>query len=307
MPLHKWQIRRRARSSTSSSSGPSACPARRLDALQLRKLQRLVQHAYVHVPYYRDAIGEAGVHPEDIRSLEDIARLPLLSKDDVRQAPLLRPLRRQPSQARDAEDRDERLDRRAVRDVRRPLPARDALRDDAARARVDRLAVRRPPGSSLAPDARHDRRHRSFASGSTRGSCAVCSCRRSSCRRRSLEQYVAKIRKHRPVLLDGYAESLNFLATYLRSDGGDGLASRPRPMMSSAQTLPDERARADRASLGRAGLRQVRQPRVLGHRVSVRSRSTRPSRHGRELRRRVARGRVGRRGRGDRRGGRSPT
>ena len=132
-------------------------PREELDALQLRKLQRLVQHAYVHVPFYRDRIGEErACIPRTSASLERHRQAAAALEGRRAQAPLLRPLRRQPPQARDAAGRDERLDRRAVRDVRRSLPARDALRDDAARARVDRLAVRRPPGAALAPDARHD-------------------------------------------------------------------------------------------------------------------------------------------------------
>src|SRR5207253_1390042 len=55
-----------------------------------------------------------------------------------------------------APDHDEWLDRRAVHYLRRPLPARDAICDDASRAGVDRLALRRSAGAALAPDARHE-------------------------------------------------------------------------------------------------------------------------------------------------------
>jgi phenylacetate-CoA ligase len=53
----------------------------------------------------------------------------------------------------------------------------------------------------------------------------------------NLEQFVDRIRRHRPVLVDGYAESLNFLASYLREGGKTGFS--PRAIMSSAQVLPD--------------------------------------------------------------------
>jgi phenylacetate-CoA ligase len=52
----------------------------------------------------------------------------------------------------------------------------------------------------------------------------------------SLEDYISKLRRHRPFLLDGYAESLNLLAGYLRDGEAAGLS--PRAVMSSAQTLP---------------------------------------------------------------------
>lgn len=40
---------------------------------------------YEKVPYYRRCMEEAGVRPEDIRSLDDLARLPFTTKDDLRQ------------------------------------------------------------------------------------------------------------------------------------------------------------------------------------------------------------------------------
>jgi phenylacetate-CoA ligase len=59
--------------------------AQELAAYQLQQLQELVEHAYRHVPYYRRSFDAASVRPEDIRRLEDIERLPLLTKEDVQQ------------------------------------------------------------------------------------------------------------------------------------------------------------------------------------------------------------------------------
>lgn len=53
----------------------------------------------------------------------------------------------------------------------------------------------------------------------------------------TIEQYVDRIRRFKPVLVDGYAESLNFLATYVREGGKPGFS--PKAVMSSAQSLPD--------------------------------------------------------------------
>lgn len=54
-----------------------------LEAWQLRRIQRLVKHAYEHVPYYRARYQREDIHPEDIKSLEDFQALPLLTRDDV--------------------------------------------------------------------------------------------------------------------------------------------------------------------------------------------------------------------------------
>jgi phenylacetate-CoA ligase len=44
-----------------------------------------VRHAYANVPLYTRKFDEAGVHPDDIRSLEDVAKLPFTTKEDLRQ------------------------------------------------------------------------------------------------------------------------------------------------------------------------------------------------------------------------------
>ena len=53
--------------------------------LQNERLVKQVKHVYDNVPYYRKKMEEAGV-PEDIRSVEDLHKLPFLTKDDLRDA-----------------------------------------------------------------------------------------------------------------------------------------------------------------------------------------------------------------------------
>lgn len=57
-----------------------------LHAMQSRALAKLVEHAYAHVPYYRDRFEQAGVAPSDIRAPEDLLKLPVLRRDDLRAA-----------------------------------------------------------------------------------------------------------------------------------------------------------------------------------------------------------------------------
>src|SRR6476620_1861321 len=59
-------------------------PVEELRALQLERLQWSVRHAYDHVTHYRRAFDEAGVSPDDVRSLEDLARLPFTTKATLR-------------------------------------------------------------------------------------------------------------------------------------------------------------------------------------------------------------------------------
>ena len=56
-----------------------------LQALQSEKLVKQVKHVYENVPYYRDMMDKKGVKPEDIHGIEDLHKLPLISKTDLRE------------------------------------------------------------------------------------------------------------------------------------------------------------------------------------------------------------------------------
>ena len=59
-------------------------PREALEALQLKRLQQVAERVYHTVGFYRRAFDEAGVTPEDIRSLDDIRRLPFTTKQDLK-------------------------------------------------------------------------------------------------------------------------------------------------------------------------------------------------------------------------------
>jgi len=52
--------------------------------LQTRNLCVLLKHAYETVPYYRKAFKERGLSPSDVKSVSDLAKLPTLTKADIR-------------------------------------------------------------------------------------------------------------------------------------------------------------------------------------------------------------------------------
>ena len=61
------------------------CMSRKdLETLQLERLKKVVQTAWDKVPYYRAKMEAAGVAPQAIRTLADVARLPFTTKDDLR-------------------------------------------------------------------------------------------------------------------------------------------------------------------------------------------------------------------------------
>jgi len=56
-----------------------------LRAYQWRQISALLRHAYDNVPYYHRTWDEVGVSPSDIRSLQDMWKVPLLTKEQVKQ------------------------------------------------------------------------------------------------------------------------------------------------------------------------------------------------------------------------------
>lgn len=74
-----WHVHREAR-----------LPYRSLDAIltiQNRRVRSIVAHAYETVPYYRGVMDEAGLRPADFQTADDLARLPILSGDQVARDP----------------------------------------------------------------------------------------------------------------------------------------------------------------------------------------------------------------------------
>lgn len=55
-----------------------------ISALQLKRLRWSLSHAYTNVDFYRETFDAAGVHPDDLKSLSDLARFPFTIKDDLR-------------------------------------------------------------------------------------------------------------------------------------------------------------------------------------------------------------------------------
>ena len=55
-----------------------------LEAIQLDKLQKVVARVYEKVPYYKAKMDDAGIKPADIKSLDDLKRLPFTTKQDMR-------------------------------------------------------------------------------------------------------------------------------------------------------------------------------------------------------------------------------
>jgi len=233
MPAHKWLIRRRARSIYLELKQIERLPESEIRDLQWRKLQRLVQHARVHVPYYREALE--GI--DELHGLDGIETLPLLDKQTVRDRLYFdlfsdthrkRDMHKIATSGSTGEPFVTYADRYQL-EVRFATTLRamewtgwrfgdkqarlwhqtlGMSKTQVMRERIDAFFMRRlfVPAFEISPQ--------------------------------TLDEFVAEIRDWDPVLVDGYAESLNFLAAYLRDGRSPGFS--PAAVMSSAQVLPEQ-------------------------------------------------------------------
>jgi phenylacetate-CoA ligase len=237
MPLHKWMITRRAGLYYEELKRSQWLSPEKMRELQERKLRRLVHHAYHHVGYYREAMDQRKLKPADIATLEDLRKLPLLDKAQVRESLYF-----------------------------------DLLSDNHDKRRILKVTTSGSTGEPFVCYA--DQHQLEIRWAATLRSLEWTGWRFGDRQARlwhqtigmswhqvvreridawlsrrifipafemsdeDVEKAVRRLRRHRPVLVDGYAECFNFLADYARRHGALGIG--PRGMVSSAQVLPDE-------------------------------------------------------------------
>src|SRR2546430_11282056 len=57
-------------------------PREELQALQLLKLRRMCEWAYANAPFHRRKFDEASFHPEQLKTLDDIRRIPFMTREE---------------------------------------------------------------------------------------------------------------------------------------------------------------------------------------------------------------------------------
>ena len=234
-PLHKWVVTRNVRKKYFELKYSEWFSQKEMKELQFRKLSKLLHHSFNTVPYYRNIMLTNGINPQSIQSLTDLASIPLLSKEEVRNnlhfslfsnthqkkelhkittsgstgQPFICYADRSQLEIRFATtlralewtgwkfgDRQARLWHQTI----------GMSKSQVIKERIDAILLRRLfiPAFEFSPD--------------------------------KLEKYFNKLQKFKPILIDGYAESLNFLALYIKSNK---IRIQPKAVISSAQALPN--------------------------------------------------------------------
>jgi phenylacetate-CoA ligase len=215
--------------------------------LQDEKLRRLIRHAYRNVPYYRARMQALGLTPEDIRTQEDLPKLPFLTKADIRKHLYF-------------DIMSENHDKSQVLRVATSGSTGEPFVCFVDRAQLEvrwaaTLRAQEQTGyrfgdptvrlwhQTLGMTKSQIRKERLDAWFSNRTFVPVFALSDQN-----LEKMVRMIEGASPVLIDGYAEALDLLAHFIKSRGG--LSVHPKAVMSSAQTLPLPSRRAIESAFG---------------------------------------------------------
>ncbi len=206
-----------------------------LRELQDEKLRRLVRHAYRNVPFYRESMRRNKLRPEDVRGQDDLHKLDFLTKDDVREHLYFDML-------------SENHDKDTVLKITTSGSTGEPFVCYADRSQLEfrwAATLRAQEWTGYQFGDRTVRLwHQTLGMSPTQARQEMLDAWLS--RRKfvpvfemsehKLDEMVREIADWQPVLMDGYAEALDFLAQYLKSRGRVDV--RPKALMSSAQTLP---------------------------------------------------------------------
>ncbi len=247
MPLHAWLITKRAKLYYQELKKSQWLTPEQIRRLQQRKLHRLLHHAYRHVGYYRDMFDRLGLRPSDIRSIENLQKLPLLTKADVRENLYFEMLS-------DNHDKKKILKVSTSGSTGEPFVCyadqhQLEIRWAATLRSMEWTGYRfgdrqlRLWHQALGMSWARTFRERLDAWLSRRMFVPAYEMSEAG-----MASFVEKLRKYKPVLIDGYAESFNLLAQYVKGKGLDGI--NPAGIMSSAQELPEHNRKSIEQAFG---------------------------------------------------------
>lgn len=247
MPLHAWMISRNIKTYYEQLKRSQWLAPAQIREIQELKLRELVHQAYYHVGYYREIFDRLGLTPADIRTIEDLVKLPLLDKKTVRSCLYFDLLS-------DNHDKKKMLKITTSGSTGEPFvcyadKTQLEMRWAATLRSMEWTGYRfgdrqaRLWHQTLGMSFGQVVRERLDAWLSRR--LFIPAYEMSD---KNLPRTIQKLRKFRPVLIDGYAESFNFLAHYIKQHGLEGV--KPKGIISSAQVLPDQSRAVIEAAFG---------------------------------------------------------
>jgi phenylacetate-CoA ligase len=236
MPLHAWVLTRNVKTYYNELSRSQWLSRQEIHSLQLEKLKNMVNHCYYHVEYYREKFDQVGLKPENIKTLDDIRKIPFLTKNQITEnlyfgiisdnhikKDMLKIVTSGSTGTPFTCFADRyQLEMRWAATLRSMEWTGYVFGDRCARLWHQTIGMSLSQIIKEYIDSFLSRRI--FIPAYTISS-------------NKIDAYMNKLCKQKPVLIDGYAESFNFLAQYLAT--GKRIDLSPKAILSSAQILPE--------------------------------------------------------------------
>ena len=236
MPIHHWMISWQAAQYYYELKRSQWLSQLQIKELTNIKLRKLIHHAYHHVAYYREKFDELGIKPSDIQSVDDLQKIPFLTKNDVRENLYFNMLS-------DNHDNEKILRITTSGSTGEPFVCyadkhQLELRWAATQRSMEWTGYRfgdrqaRLWHQTIAMSRSQIIRERIDAWFNRRMFIPVFEMSD-----RNIENTFRKLRSFKPILIDGYAEVFNFLAYYIKNH--KIIPVKPKGIVSSAQMLPE--------------------------------------------------------------------
>ncbi len=244
-PIHHWMISYNASRYYEDLTRSQWLSLEEMREYQNSKLRQLISHAYYHVPFYREVMDERGLKPEDIRSIDDLYKLPIIDKAVVRENLHLGMMSNthdkknilkvttsgSPGEPFTIYAEKKQLEMRWAATLRSMEWTGYRFGDRQVRLWHKHLGMKPIEVVKERIDAFFN--SRKFIPA-------------YEISEENIGAFLDEIMRHKPVLLDGYAESYNIIAQKLGTSAYTG--HKPKGIMSSGQTLPlQSRERIEKA------------------------------------------------------------
>ncbi len=234
LPLHSWLISRQTKTIFNILNKTQWFKSDEIIKLQNERIQQLLWHAYLNVPYYQKKFKLFGIHPNQIKTKEDLFKIPLLNKSDITENLY--------------------MDLFSVGHVKKEMLkiATSGSTGQPFITYADRWQLEMRFATTLRAlewtgwefgerqlRLWHQRIGMSLSQSLKERFDALLMRRKFipafELTEKALVKLSQDLNKFKPKLIDGYAESLNFLSMYIKQGGN--LTFKPKAIMSSAQML----------------------------------------------------------------------
>lgn len=237
-PLHKWMVTSRVKKYYHVLARTQWLNREQIKSLKEKRLRSLIGHAYHHVGYYREMFDRLGLKPQDIQTIDDLQKLPLLTKADVRENLYHNLL-------------SDNHDKKKVLKITTSGSTGEPFVCYVDRYQLEMRMAATMRGMEWAGYTFGDKQMRLWHQTLGMSGLQVFKEKFDALLMRrvfipafelddqKIKEFVSKIKKTQPKIIDGYAESFIFLAEYIQKHGWQD-QTKIKAMISSAQVLPEK-------------------------------------------------------------------